>query len=154
MSDRHNGVVMGELVVLNPARLDGREEHRGSGENLLAITLHEVRGRRADRKDEVGGSVCIDGVEIIHERSVCFVVVQPGVQQRVVVKIHWALRFAGYSRTNELRVVGPWFEAKPERVQHQNSFWLDLCPTARRRRQGGCHRERNNDGHREKITQE
>jgi hypothetical protein len=93
-------------------------------------------------------------VEIIHERRVCFVVVQPGVQQRVVVKIHGALRFAGDSRTNELRVIGPWFEAKAERVQHQDSFWLDLCATARRRRQGGCHRERNNDGQCEKITQE
>ena len=70
MSDRHNGVVLGQLVVLNPARLHGREEHRGSRKNALAISLDEVRGRRADSKDEVGRFLCIEGVKIIHEWAV------------------------------------------------------------------------------------
>ena len=69
MSDRHNGVVLGQLVVLNPARLNGREEHRGSRKNALAITLDEVRGRRPDSNDEVGRFIGIEGVKIIHEWS-------------------------------------------------------------------------------------
>ena len=70
MSDRHDGVVMGQLVVLNPARLDGREEHRGSRKNALAISLDEVCGRSADSKDEVGRFICIEGVKIIHKWTV------------------------------------------------------------------------------------
>ncbi len=70
MSDRHNRVVLGQLVVLHPARLHGREEHRRSWKNSLAISLDEVRGRRADSDDEVGRFSCIEGVEIIDEWAV------------------------------------------------------------------------------------
>ena len=70
MSDRRYGVVMGQLIVLNPACLDGREEHRGSRENALAIPLDEVRGRRPDSKDEIGRFVCIKSIEIIHEWTI------------------------------------------------------------------------------------
>jgi hypothetical protein len=119
---RHNGVVTRKLVGLDPACLNAREDHRSARKNALPITLDEVRSRGPDSKDEVGRFVCIESVEIIHKRSVCFVVGQPGVQERVVMKIHWRLRSARYSQTNELRVVGPGFETKAERVQHQTRF--------------------------------
>ena len=70
MSGRHNGVVTGQLVVLNPARLNAHKEHRGSRINALAIPLDEVRGWGADSDDEVGRFICIEGVKIIDERTV------------------------------------------------------------------------------------
>jgi hypothetical protein len=70
VSNRRYGVVPGQLVILDPACLNGREEHWGPGKNAVAITLDEVRGRRSDSKDEVGRFIYIEGMKIIHEWGV------------------------------------------------------------------------------------
>ena len=61
-------------------------------ESSLAVSLDEVRGRRADSDNEVGRLFRIKGVKVFDERAVRCVVVQPGIQKRVVMKIHWPLR--------------------------------------------------------------
>ena len=95
MSDRHNRIVVGQLVVLNPPRLHGREEHRSSRKNPLAISLDEIRGWRADCEDEVGRVFRIEGIKIIDEWAVRCVVIQPSIQKRVVMKIDCSLRVSG-----------------------------------------------------------
>src|SRR5204863_7424785 len=45
---RHNSVVLGKLVALDPARLDSRKEHRLSRKETVAILLDEARGRRSE----------------------------------------------------------------------------------------------------------
>ena len=70
MRDRHDSVVLGQLVVLDPPRLHGREEHRSSRKNSLAISLDEVRRWRADSDDEVGRLFRIEGMKIIDEWAV------------------------------------------------------------------------------------
>src|SRR5215217_7568201 len=67
--------------------------------------------------------------------------------------MHWRLRSSRYSRANELRVIGPWFEPKAERVQHQNSFWFDLCTAVRRGRQNDCRGQQSCADPREKTSQ-
>ena len=59
---------------------------------MFSRSADEVRGWSPNSNDEVGRFVHIESVEIIHEGAVCFVVGQPGVQKRVIVKIHWRLR--------------------------------------------------------------
>ena len=55
LSDRHNGIVFRQLVVFDPALLHGREDHRRSRKNAMAIPLDEVRGRCADSEMRSGG---------------------------------------------------------------------------------------------------
>ena len=70
MRGRNDRVLLGQLVVFNPARLHGREEHRSSRKNSLTIALDEVRRRRADSDDEVRRFLCIKGMKIIDEWAV------------------------------------------------------------------------------------
>ena len=145
MARRDDSVVLGQLVIFDPARLHGREEHRSSRKNSPAISLDEVRGRRADSDDEVRRLFRIEGIKIIDEWAVRFVVVQPSIQKRVILEIDWPLRVSGYLRANDLRVIGPWLEAKTKRVQHQDPFGLYIRPTARRREQNNGCGEQNTD---------
>jgi hypothetical protein len=107
---------MGQLVMLDPARLNAREEHGGSRKNALAIPLDEVRGRGPDREvylhKERGDNPRMG--RLICRRS------SGRSEARVIVKIYWRSRCAGYVPTNELRVIDPRFETKAERVQHQD----------------------------------
>ena len=62
MRGRHNSVVRGQLVVIDPARLHGCEEHRGSRKNALSIALNKVRCRRANRDDKVRWPLRVEGL--------------------------------------------------------------------------------------------
>ena len=41
-----HGIVLGQLVVLDPSRLDGSKHHGCFGKKLSAIPLHELGGWR------------------------------------------------------------------------------------------------------------
>jgi hypothetical protein len=67
---RHNGVVRGELVVLDPPRLYGREDHGGLRKKLRAIPLDEASGRGAEGNDEVGRRFLVESVKVIDKGPV------------------------------------------------------------------------------------
>ena len=67
------------------------------------------------------------------------------VQKRLVVEINPSLQFAAYLAADNFGIDGPRLKPKAQRMQDQNSFWLDLCPTARRCRHDGRQREEDND---------
>ena len=127
MSNGRDGVVLGQLVVLDPTCLHGGKHHRCLGKKARAIPLDEIRCWRADGDDEIGRVFRIKRAKIIDERCVRFVVIQPGSQKRVVMKIYRGFRLPAHFRPKGLRVIGPWLEAKTERMQHQYAFGLYIC---------------------------
>jgi hypothetical protein len=61
------------------------------------------------------------------------------------MEIDPALQFAAYLAADSFGVDDPRLKPKAQRMQDQNSFWLDLCATTRRCRHDGREREENND---------
>src|SRR5260370_19971433 len=62
---RHNSVVLGKLVALDPAPLYSRKEHRLSREKTFTMLLDEARSRRPESNNEIWSNVRVDGVKII-----------------------------------------------------------------------------------------
>ena len=60
--------------------LHSREDHRGFGKQVFAVSLDEIRGRRADSHDQIGWLISIQGVKIIDEWTIRFVTIQPSSQ--------------------------------------------------------------------------
>jgi hypothetical protein len=58
----------------------------------------------------------------------------------MVVELDMSVRVLAYFRTNDLRVINPWFEADAKGVEHQDRFWIYVSPTARWRHDNdyGC----------------
>jgi hypothetical protein len=71
------------------------------------------------------------------------VISQPSIQKRMVMKIEGPFRLTAHLGPNDLSVVSPWFETKTKRVQHHDPLGFDVRPTANRRAESDCYRERN-----------
>ena len=67
VSCRHNGVVPRQLVILNPASLHDREQHRHARENAFAIALDEVRSGSTDSNYQIGSFPSVEAMEIVDE---------------------------------------------------------------------------------------
>ena len=102
MSRSGDGIVLGQLVVLDPACLDGGKHHGCFGKKSRAIPLHELGGRCAEGDDEVGGLVRIERLKIIDKWCERLVVVHPSSQKRVVLESLSGLSIAWSFQTEDI----------------------------------------------------
>ena len=82
-SDRDNGVIGGEIGILNATLVHCREHHGGGGKELLPVPLDKAGRRRADAHNQVERSLGIEGTEILDERSLWIFIAGSSSYQRM-----------------------------------------------------------------------
>ena len=59
MFDGDDGIVVGQVPVLDATLLQHREQNRAGREELLSMPLKKCGRRRADADDQIRRSVCL-----------------------------------------------------------------------------------------------